>query len=173
MKAIKKEEKRKETDLLRRVSQLLIPLPPPLLSPFSFMTEKTMASLPVDFRLFQFPSSTFASGQKKGRVSASGSRLVSFFIEPLFRLPWALPFRFLFYLPADLPAFSFSCPTLRPLPALQRIKKGSVEIQKNLLYRIAYISTLETARKWMSIQHKCFPRLLKISFFLFIYNLNN
>lgn len=47
-----------------------------------FTTEKTMASLPVDFRLFQFRSSTFASGKKRGaRVfRVDPATCVSFFI---------------------------------------------------------------------------------------------
>lgn len=103
-------------------------------SPFSFMTEKTMASLPVDFRLFQFPSSTFASG-KKGRVPASGSRLVSFFIERSFAYHGLFRFCFLFYLPAYLPIYP---PFRFPAPLcvhFNKDRKGFRRDTKGLLYR--------------------------------------
>lgn len=106
MKAIKR--RKKERNRFAPSRQSAAHSSPPF-SPFSFMTEKTMASLPVDFRLFQFPSSTFASG-KKGRVSAGGSRLVSFFIERFFAYHGL--FRFAFYstyLPI-YPPFRFPVP---------------------------------------------------------------
>lgn len=92
-----------------------------------FTTEKTMASLPVDFRLFQFRSSTFASGKKRGarvfRVDPATCFVLHRFLPWDSLSPFSFPFASAFcpYLPypiytTDLPpAFSFSCSTLRPL----------------------------------------------------------
>lgn len=143
------------------------------------MIEKTMASLPVDFRLFQFPSSTFASG-KKGRVSAGGSRLVSFFIERFFAYHGL--FRFAFY-STYLPSYRSTrlfvfLPHFASTSALQRIKKGSVEIQKNLLfrsvsYRVHFYTWNSTKMDVDSAQMFLDRGYLKyLSFSLYIY-LNN
>lgn len=91
--------------LLRRVRQT----PPRRPLRLSFTTEKTMASFSVDFRLFQFRSSTFASGEK--RRDTNFPRFVSFFIGSYH---WdSLPF--LFLLSASALFFLF---LLLPVPYL-------------------------------------------------------
>lgn len=141
--------------MLGRVCQT----PSPSFSLFFFMTEKTMANLPVDFRLFQFRSSTFASGKKDEFPRMDRGLFRS--LSNTLRLPWALPPRFLFYLPAYLPIYTRLFVFLPHFASTSaRIEKSSVETQKVcdiVAYRIAYVSTFETARKCMPIQHKYFP----------------
>lgn len=171
MKVIKKKKK-KETDCSFASGFLPLLLLSLSLSLLPSITEKTMAQV---FRRFPIISISlkYLRVWQKGtsfRVDRDLSRSLSnasltmgssalLFVPP----PT--------YLTTRLPAFSFSCPTLRPL------QLGYYRDTKGLRYRIAspsrrfYISN--TVRKRMSLQRKYFPRPVDIesmSVFKFLSN---
>lgn len=120
------------------------------LSFFLSMTEKTMASLSVDFRLFQFRSSTFASGKKR-RVFPGGSRLASFLIE---RFAYHGLFSFAFFCSTHLPYLHppsrFPAPLCVHFSRDRRFHRDT----KDLRYCIAHAASFPRAFETAQLQYE-------------------